>query len=142
MSAANAEVPGSGPVGVVGAVLHQVAARLAALGRDPSCEDYIDVNSLPMTDADREGLRDFLGRGEVDADCDVAGRCHVRETRFSGVWWVAYLSENGVPLLEQIVIARIPALLMAHPDDILAAHRMLGERLAGTGLDRDPTGQD
>jgi len=142
VSAANAEVLGTGPVSVAGAVLHEIAARLGALGRDPSCEDCIDLRSLPMSDADRERLRDFLGRGEVDADCDVAGRCHVRETGFSGVWWVAYLSENGVPLLEQIVIARIPALLMAHPDDILAAHRMLGERLAGTGLDRDSTDQD
>lgn len=142
MSAANAAACASGHGGVVGAVLHEVAARLGALARDPSCEDYIDLRSLPMSDADREELRKALGRGEVVADCDVAGRCHVHETGFSGVWWVAYLAEGGAPLLEQIVIARIPAVLMAHPEDILDAQRVIGDRLAGTDLEGESTDQD
>jgi hydrogenase-1 operon protein HyaF len=138
MNGADAGARASQPAGVVGAVLHEIAARLGVLGRDPSSEDCIDLGGLPMSDADRAALREFLGGGEVDADCVVAGRCHVRETGFAGVWWVAHLSDGAAPLLEQIVIARIPALLMAHPEDIVAAHRSLGDRLAGGGLDRQP----
>ena len=117
------------PSGVAGAVLREVATLLAALAGDPGWEGAIDLRGLPVDDAARAALRDFLGCGEVDASCDVAGASSVRETSFCGVWWVVHRCASGAPLVEQIVVARAPALLLAHPADIVAAHRRLVQRL-------------
>jgi hydrogenase-1 operon protein HyaF len=36
----------------------------------------------------------FLGQGEVNASLDALGKSEIRETRFSGVWWIIHYNEN------------------------------------------------
>ncbi len=114
----------------VGAVLHEVAKALQALARSPRRSRAIDLNSLPLDDAERAALRDRLGRGEVQAAVQAAGETRVDETAFAGVWWVQHAGADGKVLQEQIVVARVPPLLPAHRDDIAAAAGRLGAALA------------
>lgn len=108
------------PASRAGAVLHEVATALGALAHDERSEHTIDLHSLPLGDDERAWLRARLGSGEVHATLDVAGRSTVDETAFPGVWWVRHADADGRAWLEQIVVARAPALLLAHPDDVAA----------------------
>lgn len=107
------------------AVLRELARLLDGLAADPEAEATIDLRSLPLADADRAALRERLGRGEVEAVLDVAGATRVHETAFAGVWWVRHGETGDATAIEQIVVARIPVLLPAHPDDIGHAARRL-----------------
>jgi hydrogenase-1 operon protein HyaF len=113
---------------VVDAVMREVATLLAALVRDPQFADAIDLYSLPLNERERQRLRDELGHGEISVALDLAGPTHIEETAFAGVWWLRHDGSDGRALLEQIVVARVPALLCAQPDDIAdAAQRLAAE---------------
>lgn len=124
--------------GVVDAVLRDVVQLLTALARNPDFSDAVDLHSLPLTDDDRDQLRQWLGRGEIEASFDLAGPTRVHETAFAGVWWVRHNDTQGRAVLEQIVVARVPALLLAHPDDIAAAARRLDSALDRVALQETP----
>lgn len=110
---------------VARAVLREVARLLDALARDPMLDETVDLHSLPLSEPDRDGLRQRLGRGEVEAAFNLAGPTRVTETAYAGVWWVRHADADDRSVLEQIVVARVPALLLAHPDDIAtASHRL------------------
>ncbi|PLX36255.1 MAG: hydrogenase expression/formation protein [Hyphomicrobiales bacterium] len=111
--------------GLAAAILGEIAGHLGRLAEDPSYSDAIDLRSLPMTDADREDLRAALGQGEVGAVVDVGGETRVDESAFAGVWWVEHRGADGRVMAEQIVVARVPDILLAHPADIADAHRRL-----------------
>lgn len=117
------------PGALLGAVLREIAQMLHALADDPAGEAAIDLRGPLLDGGDRAALRSFLGSGEVEARCDVAGIWNVAETAFAGVWWVRHAAADGSTLVEQIVVARAPAILLAHPADIEAAHRDLARRL-------------
>lgn len=113
---------------VARAVLREVARLLDALARDPMLDETVDLHSLPLSEPDRDGLRQRLGRGEVEAAFNLAGSTRVTETAYAGVWWVRHADADDRSVLEQIVVARVPALLLAHPDDIAtASHRLAAE---------------
>lgn len=119
------------PGALVQAVLRELAELLDALARDPAREAAIDLRGLPLDDTDREALRRFLGEGEVDAACDVVGASRVKETSFAGVWWVRHAAADGATLVEQVVVARAPSILLAHPSDIAVAQQDLVRLLGG-----------
>lgn len=115
------------PAAVVEAVLHECLQHLVVLARDPGFAAAIDLRSLPLDDAQRQLLRARLGQGEVRAVVDVAGPTTVDETAFAGLWWVRHEGADGGVLAEQIVVARVPELLFAHPADVAdAAARLHG----------------
>lgn len=91
----------------------------------------IDVRSLPLTDFDRFELAEKLGDGEVRAFINAGGSSTVFETKFAGVWWVRHEDAEGRVMAEQIVVARAPELLLAHPSDIGNARARLNKLLAG-----------
>lgn len=110
--------------GLAEALVFEIADLLQAFartGRDAA----IDLRGLPMTDADREALATRLGRGEVQAVVDVAGRSEVWETAYSGVWWIRHLGGDGKVAAEEIAITRVPEFLASHPDDVRAAAQAL-----------------
>lgn len=111
-------------------LLHEVSRRLEALAADSSRSEVIDLRSLPIDQAARSALRSRLGRGEVEASLDVAGATHIEETAYAGVWWARHLDADGSAMLEQIIVARVPELLLAHPEDIAASARRLAGELA------------
>jgi len=106
--------------GLADAVLPEIVAHLDALARDGT-EVEIDLRSLPMSDGDRSALEQKLGQGEVSVTLDVAGESTVRETAFSGVWWVKHKDNEGRVVSEAIAITRIPDILPSHPEDIRQA---------------------
>jgi len=119
--------------GVAEALLREVARLLDALARDPGYSAAIDLRSLPMQDADLACLRHRLGDGEVEARFDQVGPTRITETAYAGVWWVRHADADDRAVLEQVVVARVPALLLAHPADIDdAAHRLATELAAAT----------
>lgn len=125
------------PTGIAAAVLHEVAELLERLAGDPDFSETIDLHGLPLTDTDRERLRHRLGHGEVDARLEIAGPTRITETAYAGVWWLRHADADDRPVLEQIVVARVPALLLAHPDDIGDAARRLVAELDARGLPGD-----
>lgn len=126
------EPGGADAPALVEAVLRELVEHLVALAARPDGSSAIDLRSLPMGDGDRRALRQRLGAGEVRATLALSGTSRVEETGYAGVWWVRHESIDGGVLAEQIVVARVPELLLAHPADIDDAARRLQLQL-GTG---------
>ncbi|MCI4680684.1 hydrogenase expression/formation protein [Rhodoblastus acidophilus] len=113
--------------GFADALLWEAIARLtdfAASGESSS----IDLGGLPMSNRDRESLDDFLGRGEVSATIEVAGRTEVWETRFSAVWRVRHFGDGKIAT-DLIEITSCPRILSADRRDAEVAARRMGEAL-------------
>ena len=123
---------------LVEAVLRELAGHLAALALRPDEPSAVDLRSLPMGDGDRQALRQRLGVGEVRATLTLSGTSQIDETAYAGVWWVRHESADGGVLAEQIVVARVPELLLAHPDDIDDAARRLQQQLGAGTAPGDP----
>lgn len=123
---------------LVEAVLRELAGHLAALAARPDRPSAIDLRSLPISDPDRQALRRRLGAGEVRATLTLSGTSQIDETAYAGVWWVRHDAADGGVLAEQIVVARVPELLLAHPDDIDAAARRLQQQLGADAAPGDP----
>lgn len=119
----------SDTTGLADAVLAEISDLLEAFAARGE-EGAVDLRGLPMTDADRQSLEARLGRGEVEATLDVAGRSEVWETGYSGVWWLRHFGTDDRVKAEEILITRIPALLQTHVDDARAAARRLNAELA------------
>lgn len=114
--------------GMALSVLAEVGRLLDALA-ESGRPGAIDLRSLPLTDADRQQLEELLGRGEVRAELDVAGRSEVWETAYRGAWWVRHLGAGDRIAVEQIAVCSVPEILLAHNDDIRAAARRLRREL-------------
>ena len=115
--------------GMADAVLSEVAARLAEFAATGATA-IIELTSMPLTVQDRGALDEKLGRGEVSAEVESAGRSQVWETAYAGVWFVRHYGEGERISSESIEITRIPLLLESHPDDARAAARRLAEACA------------
>ncbi len=105
-----------GPTGMMHALLREIAdalERFVTTGEVTA----IDMRGLPLSDADRIGIEQQLGQGEVSAILTVAGQSEIWETAISGVWWVRHLGASGGVAAEEIVITRLPEILATHPDD-------------------------
>jgi hydrogenase-1 operon protein HyaF len=128
------------------AVLCEVIDLLGRLDGDASFHQAIDLHALPLTAHDVAALRAHLGDGEVDAAVDAAGRSRVVETAYAGVWWLDHGPAAGGAdgARAQIVVARVPDLLLAHPADIAAARARLHTQRAalerGVALGPDEEG--
>jgi hydrogenase-1 operon protein HyaF len=114
--------------GIAWSVLTEIAGCLKALAAN-GISSSIDLRSLPMSQADRDQLEELLGRGEVNARLEIAGPSEVWETAYSGVWWVRHKGAGGRVATEEIVVTRIPPILLAHPEDIEVAAARLNEDL-------------
>ena len=113
--------------GLADAVLREIVALLdvfAATG-ETAC---IDLGGLPLSGRDRADLDECLGRGEIAATLDLAGRADVWETTFSGVWRVRHFgaSEVAVDLVE---ISSCPEILRTDRRDARLAVRKLAQAL-------------
>jgi len=110
------------------AEISRMLENLAASG-EPG---FIDLRSLPLSEADRAQLEDLLGRGEVQLELDLAGTSEVWETAYSGVWWIRHRGAGGKIATEEISVCRIPEILITHPVDIEAAASRLRQELETT----------
>ena len=110
--------------GMAWSVLAEVGRLLERLatGGEPG---LVDLRSLPLTDADREQLESLLGRGEVRADLDLAGRSEVWETAYAGAWWIRHRGAGDRIASEEIAVCSVPEILKTHMADIQAGARRL-----------------
>jgi hydrogenase-1 operon protein HyaF len=110
------------------ALLSELAKCLDRLSTTDECAT-IDLRSLPLSAADRTDLQHVLGNGEVTATLDAAGESTLRETRFSGLWWVEHRGRDGELVADLLEVTRIPAILASAPDEISAAAQELKLRI-------------
>ncbi|HZP92449.1 MAG TPA: hydrogenase expression/formation C-terminal domain-containing protein [Burkholderiales bacterium] len=123
---------GTSSIGNVLAIAHEIESLLAALvesGRSGS----IDLRGLPLSRADYEALREFLGQGEIDAAIEALGPTQVRETKVPGVWWVQHCNANGEVTAELIEVTYLPEILKTDPVDARAGLDRFRERLMASG---------
>lgn len=106
--------------GMAHSILAEVARMLDSLASDGTTGS-IDLRSLPLTEADRQQLEELLGRGEVVAELELAGRSSVWETAYAGAWWVRHRGAGDKISSEEITVCPIPDILVTHPADIKAA---------------------
>lgn len=106
--------------GMAQAVLAEIAARLAGAIAGERI-DPIELTAMPLTTEDRAELEERLGRGEVFATIESAGRSEVWETRFPGVWFVRHFGEGDRVASESVEIGAVPAILRSHGADMAAA---------------------
>ena len=115
--------------GMAEAVLTEIAARLADCA-ERGVESSIELTAMPLTTEDRTELESRLGRGEVFATLDSAGRSDVWETRFAGVWFVRNFGEGDRVATESVEVTAVPQILRSHPADMRTAARRLSIELS------------
>ena len=122
--------PGAAPglTGMADAVISEIAALLSTYAETGETA-AIDLTAMPLTTQDRQALESRLGRGEVEATVDSAGRSEIWETAYAGVWFVRHFGAGERVATETIEIAAAPAVLMSHPDDCRAAAARLSREL-------------
>jgi len=99
--------------------------HLAATG-EPAA---IDLRSLPLTDADRQQLEEWLGRGTVHVELDLVGPSEIWETAYPGAWWIRHRGADDRVSSEEIAICTVPDILPSPAEDIEAAARLLRQDL-------------
>jgi len=114
--------------GGVVAILSELVNLLEALAADATAAS-IDLQSLPMSAADRVQLQQVLGEGEVQSTLTAQGISRIRETSVSGVWWVEHFGQDGELVAESIEVTLIPDILKAAADEIAPAARDLRVRI-------------
>ena len=127
--------------GMAWSILAEIGQLLEALSAHGEAGS-IDLRSLPMTDADREQLEQLLGRGEVQADLDLAGASEVWETSYAGVWWIRHKGAGDKIASEEIAVTTVPEILITHPVDIEAAATRLKDDLSQGMAATDLPAQD
>jgi hydrogenase-1 operon protein HyaF len=110
--------------GMAHAVLAEVARMLEALAQKGE-HSFIDLRSLPLTEADRGELERLLGRGEVQAELDVSGRSEIWETAYAGAWWIRHRGAGDTISSEEIAVCPVPEILSAHAADIESASKRI-----------------
>ena len=124
----NGAGPPRGATGMSDAVLCEIAS-LAARHAEDGGTAAVELTSMPLTRQDREEIETRLGRGEVEATINSAGRSDVWETAYAGIWFVRHVGAEGQVATETIEICAAPAILFSHGDDRRAAAARLGEDL-------------
>jgi HupH hydrogenase expression protein len=114
--------------GMADAVLSEIASLATRHGADVASA-AIELTSMPLTRQDRAEIEARLGRGEVEATIEAAGRSEVWETAYAGVWFVRHLGLDGKVATETIEICAVPLILLSQPDDRRAAAARLAEDL-------------
>jgi len=110
------------------ALLREIETLLARLV-EQGTGGAIDLQALPLNDADRALLAETLGTGEVQATVQALGPSEVRETAINGVWWITHRNNDGQVTAELIEVTTLPAILSTHPADARVGLARLRTRL-------------
>jgi hydrogenase-1 operon protein HyaF len=110
--------------GNVKPLLHEIRHALERLasGGDGT---VIDLRSLPLAPGEEKRIEEALGEGEVRSELDALGPTTIVETRYAGVWLVTHRNTENEIIGRFVEVTRIPELLKAQPEDIVAGLRQL-----------------
>jgi len=81
----------------------------------------IDLRSLPLTEADRAQIEQWLGHGAIHVEMDLIGRSEIWETAYAGAWWIRHRGADDRVSSEEIAICPLPDILPTPAEDIRAA---------------------
>lgn len=120
--AAHSPLPPDAPLrtGLAKAILSEAARKLTSFAESGQ-PDAVDLAGLPMTPADFEDMDAALGRGEVEITLNVAGTTEIWETAYPGLWRVRHCGAEAKITSQELLITRIPEIVMTHMDDCRAA---------------------
>lgn len=111
------------------AILREIAEMLDRLEQyDES--GAIDLRSLPFSPDDYARLRDALGSGEVEITLNADGISLLRETAYSGVWWIQHRNTDDELTAELLEIALIPSIALTAKEDVAQSASQLKSRLS------------
>lgn len=99
------------------ALLSEMSARLTELATT-GLPARIDLRRLPVSEGGTAALRDFLGKGQVEARFQGVGSCVFLETALSGVWWGQQYNTGNDLVGEFIEIAYVPELLKCEAAEV------------------------
>lgn len=98
-------------------VLAEIAARaqeFAATGRTHN----LNLDLVPLSDADLGWLVKTLGEGPVVLVSSGYGACRIRSTQAGGVWWVQFSNASDQLILNTLDISALPEVACAAAADI------------------------
>jgi len=98
----------------------------------------IDIQGLPLSDADRDELTGLLGEGEVSAQLNSFGQSQINETRYAGIWWLRHYTEDSALLSELIEITDMPDILRSQQADITSAIEHLAQTIGQQAQENKP----
>ncbi|WP_378953823.1 hydrogenase expression/formation C-terminal domain-containing protein [Pelosinus sp. sgz500959] len=111
------------------AVLFEINERLQ-LFIDSGQTWSIFTNKMSLTPEDRQGIRDFLGRGSVTIHLtDSAEPAEWMESGTPGVWYGVFYDQTQNPILETIEIGSFPQVPGAQIEDVEIGIEILKKRL-------------
>ena len=110
------------------ALLQELQGMLSAL-IERGEESRIDIRSLPLFPGDHDLLMQFLGEGEVKAHIDTLGVSEIKETRFSGIWWLLHYNTHDEIVAEIIEVTLLPDILKTQAPDLIHSRTLLNEYL-------------
>ncbi len=108
-SARGAQQQFSEQSGMADAVLREIRALLQVFAETGETAS-VDLGGLPISGRDRAELDDVLGRGEVAATIDIAGRSEVWETAYAGIWRVRHFGAAAIAV-DLIEVTSCPEIL-------------------------------
>lgn len=123
------------------AVFVEIRAQLAAFGAEgngatSSLEDVnenaheINLTLLPLTPADHQALQEALPVGPVAIISKSFGSCRVTSTGTQHIWRIQHFNSKNTLILNTLVIAERPSLVLAAAEDIDDARGRLAELIA------------
>ncbi|MBI1422506.1 MAG: hypothetical protein GC149_03495 [Gammaproteobacteria bacterium] len=110
------------------ALLQELQDMLSAL-IERGEESRIDIRSLPLPPGDHDLLMQFLGEGEVKARIDALGMSEIKETRFSGIWWLLHYNTHDEIMAEIIEVTQLPDILKTQVPDLIDSRTLLKKYL-------------
>ncbi len=116
--------------GNVRPLMHEIRHALARLAQGEE-GTVIDLRSLPLAPGEEDRIEEVLGEGEVHAELDALGPSTIKETAYSGVWIVTHRNIENEIVARFIEVCRVPAILMAQDEDIVAGISRLEQQLNG-----------
>lgn len=118
------------PTGMASALLAELNDHLNDLLSKGETH-VVDLLSLPLNEADINELADLLGVGEVKATIKSIGSSSIRETAYSGIWWITHYGDDEKVLSELIEVTQVPEILITHIDDVRHSAQVMASSLSG-----------
>lgn len=109
--------PDSGLSGNAWPLMMEIAEMVRTL-MDSGETAAIDLSALPLTQADKEWLKERLGSGQIHVTLEAEGQSNLDETACPGVWWITHRDTRDRVIAEFIEVTLVPDLVKAHPADI------------------------
>ena len=116
--------------GNVRPLMHEIRHALARLVKGEE-GTVIDLRSLPLAPGEESRIEEALGEGEVHAELDALGPSTIKETAYSGVWIVTHRNTENEIVARFIEVCRVPSILKAQDEDIVAGVSRLEQQLDG-----------